>query len=248
MHVLKDSVELTQALALADQWAKREGVPTGSAHLLLTLFAFPNRAGLLLIERGLSDARVREALGPGRALEPPELVAELRARAAEVARNAGAKEVHCLHLLVALTRLGASRAMQALQACGHEAAPLRNAAVGWLTGTAPRRFVRPGAQGAAARREGAPRAAGVAGTALRESAGGRQPHAAPAREALATAHENEAPAAPTSRVPTAAGACQRARCPSRAQCPSKGRCPSKRRRSKTRQCPRKRTCPRRSRF
>ena len=83
-----------------------------------------------------------------------------------MARNAGAKEVHCLHLLVALTRLGASRAMQALQACGHEAAPLRNAAVGWLTGTAPRRFVRPGAQGAAARREGAPRAAGVAGALL----------------------------------------------------------------------------------
>ena len=53
-----DSPEAVRAFFEAEDIAQRTGQPISSAHLLLALFTFPNRAQVLLSERALDEERI----------------------------------------------------------------------------------------------------------------------------------------------------------------------------------------------
>ena len=53
-----DSIELSQALAEAEDIAQSVGHKLTTAHLLLSAFTFPNRAQVLLRERGIDEDSV----------------------------------------------------------------------------------------------------------------------------------------------------------------------------------------------
>ena len=88
-----------------------------TAHLLLALFTFPNRAQLLLKERRIDEDLLLEHMEglPG---EPKGAYKRLKDRALELAQGSGASEADCLHLLVALLRVRESLAYELLERTG----------------------------------------------------------------------------------------------------------------------------------
>jgi ATP-dependent Clp protease ATP-binding subunit ClpC len=123
----------------AEDISQRAAQPISSAHVLLAIFTFQNKAQQLLSERSinedtvLSEIRVVED-------EPQRTVTRLREKAREIARGSGSKEVDCLHLLIAITRLRDSFAYRLLDRTGTSITSLRNLAVSYVTGNMPRRF------------------------------------------------------------------------------------------------------------
>ncbi|WP_176063899.1 AAA family ATPase [Anaeromyxobacter diazotrophicus] len=137
-HVI-ESMELAQVLAEAEDIARSVNQKLTSAHQLLAFFTVPNRAELLLRDRGIDEDRVLAAL-TDKPKEPEGIERDLRERAREVAAGVGAEEVDCLHLLIAMSRVRASAAHQLLAACGLQLATLRNVALSYFTSRMPRRL------------------------------------------------------------------------------------------------------------
>ena len=134
-----ESMELAQVLAEAADIATTVNQKLTSAHQLLALFTVPNRAEILLRERGVDEDRVLAAMTE-KPKEPDAVARDLRDRAREVAESAGAHEVDCLHLLIAMSRVRASLAHQLLTACGLQLPTLRNVALSYFTARMPRRL------------------------------------------------------------------------------------------------------------
>ncbi|HEX8910459.1 MAG TPA: AAA family ATPase, partial [Anaeromyxobacteraceae bacterium] len=139
-HVI-ESMELAQVLGEAEDIARSVNQKLTSAHQLLAFFTVPNRAELLLRDRGIDEDRVLAAM-TDRPSEPDGIERDLRERAREVAAGVGAEEVDCLHLLIAMSRVRASAAHQLLAACGLQLASLRNVALSYFTSRMPRRLQR----------------------------------------------------------------------------------------------------------
>jgi len=137
-HVI-DSIELAQVLAEAQDIARSVNQSLTSAHQLLGFFTIPNRAELLLRDRGIDEDRILAAMTE-KPKEPDGIERELRERAREVAVGVGAEEVDCLHLLIAMSRVRSSAAHQLLAACGLQLATLRNVALSYFTSRMPRRL------------------------------------------------------------------------------------------------------------
>jgi ATP-dependent Clp protease ATP-binding subunit ClpC len=134
-----ESMELAQVLAEAADIASTVNQKLTSAHQLLALFTVPNRAEILLKERGVDEDRILGAMTE-KPREPDSVARDLRERAREVAESTGAEEVDCLHLLIAMSRVRASLAHQLLGACGLQLATLRNVALSYFTARMPRRL------------------------------------------------------------------------------------------------------------
>jgi ATP-dependent Clp protease ATP-binding subunit ClpC len=172
-----ESMELLQVLAEADDIARSVNQKLTSAHQLLAFFTVPNRAEILLKERGIDEDRILQAM-TGAPREPDGIARDLRDRARDVASGVGAEEVDCLHLLIAMSRVRASAAHQLLGACGLQLSTLRNVALSYFTARMPRRLremqpvkVGPGGAPAPPRRQeprGAEAEAGAAATDARE--------------------------------------------------------------------------------
>jgi ATP-dependent Clp protease ATP-binding subunit ClpC len=138
-----DSDEAVRAYIEAEDVAAHTAQAPSSAHLLLALFNFSNRAQVLLRERRIDADWVRRRLTDAQS-EPRRSFARLKERARDIARQSEAKEVDCLHVLVAITRQRDSVAYAILKASentfGTSVSALRNVAVSYITGNLPRRF------------------------------------------------------------------------------------------------------------
>lgn len=133
-----DSAELKQVLVESADIAAQAGQQETTAHLLLALFTAPNRAQLLLDERGVNVERllmvVSRSLREGAAQRR-----EVVERAREIAEGCRVEEADCVHLLIAMTRARSSTAFQMLQACGLNVSALRNTALSYYLGAPPPR-------------------------------------------------------------------------------------------------------------
>jgi ATP-dependent Clp protease ATP-binding subunit ClpC len=134
-----ESMELAQVLAEAGDIAVSVNQKLTSAHQLLAFFTVPNRAEILLKERGVDEDRILATM-TGKPKEPDGIERDLRERAQEIAASVGADEVDCLHLLIAMSRVRASLAHQLLHACGLQLPTLRNVALSYFTSRMPRRL------------------------------------------------------------------------------------------------------------
>ncbi len=136
-----DSAELSQIAAEAQDIARSVSQPPGTHHLLLATFTVPGPADVLLRERGCDEDKVLEELGAGATApqEPGDSFAEAIDRARQLADDCGNAEAGGLHLLVALTRLSRSTAAHLLERTAAPVASLRTTALGYLTGSIPRR-------------------------------------------------------------------------------------------------------------
>jgi len=134
-----ESMELAQVLAEAEDIARNVHQKTTSAHQLLAFFTLPNRAEMLLRDRGVDEDRILLCMS-GAPEEPDGIERDLRARAREVAASLGAEEADCLHLLIAMTRVRTSASHKLLTACGLEVSALRNVALSYFTAGMPRRL------------------------------------------------------------------------------------------------------------
>ena len=139
MATVIESMELLQVLAEAEDIARSVNQRLTSAHQLLAFFTVPNRAEILLRERGIDEDRILEAMSEA-PREPDGISRDLRERAREVAGSVGAVEVDCLHLLIAMSRVRAAVAHQLLGACGLQLSSLRNIALSYFTARMPRRL------------------------------------------------------------------------------------------------------------
>jgi ATP-dependent Clp protease ATP-binding subunit ClpC len=135
-----DSAELARIADEAHDIARAAGQEPSTAHLLLAIFTVPGPADVLLRERGCDEDRVLAALAV-RPAEAPGAFAQALERARQLADDCGADRAEGLHLLVALTRLSRSAAAQLLERTS-QMASLRTTALGYLTGSIPRRRVR----------------------------------------------------------------------------------------------------------
>jgi len=134
-----DSMELAQVLAEAEDIARNVHQRLTSAHQLLAFFTVPNRAEMLLRDRGVDEDRILLCMS-GAPEEPDGIERDLRVRARDVADGLGAGEADCLHLLIAMTRVRTSAAHRLLTAAGLEVAALRNVALSYFTAGMPRRL------------------------------------------------------------------------------------------------------------
>jgi len=139
MSSVIESIELLQVLTEAEDIARSVNQKPTSAHQLLAFFTVPNRAEILLRERGVDEDRILEVMGQA-PREVEGVARDLRERARDVAAGVGAAEVDCLHLLIAMSRVRASAAHQLLSACGLQLASLRNVALSYFTARMPRRL------------------------------------------------------------------------------------------------------------
>ena len=139
MPLAIDSLELAQVLSEAEDIARSVNQKLTSAHQLLAFFTVPNRAEILLKERGVDEDRILAAMN-GAPKEPEGIARDLHDRAKDIAEGVGAEEIDCLHLFIAMTRVRASAAHQLLGACGLPLASLRNVALSYFTARMPRRY------------------------------------------------------------------------------------------------------------
>src|SRR6266849_6522942 len=135
-----DSPELSRIAAEALDIAKSAGQAPTTAHLLLATFTVPGAADVLLRERGCDEDRVLDELSRARPPEAPELFAQALERARQLADDCASPSAEGLHLLVALARLSRSAAAVVLDRLVNLAS-LRTTALGYLTGSVPRRRV-----------------------------------------------------------------------------------------------------------
>ncbi len=134
---LPSAADLLVVLDEAEDIAKATGVAPTSAHLLLAFFTSRNQAERVLRDRNIDEDRLIELVDP-KIREPKESVREILDRAAQVAASCGAREVDCLHVLVAMTRARDSLAFILLSGTNEKLAVLRTRALTILTGAVPR--------------------------------------------------------------------------------------------------------------
>jgi len=133
-----DSAELKQVLVESADIAAQVEQQETTAHLILALFTAPNRAQLLLDERGVNMERLLMVASRTQR-EDASQRREVVERAREIAEGCRASETDCVHLLIAMTRARGSTAFQMLQACGLNIAALRNTALSYYLGAPPPR-------------------------------------------------------------------------------------------------------------
>src|SRR6266542_1196301 len=208
------SMGLAQLLAEAADIAASVSQKLTSAHQLLAFFTVPNRAEILLRERGVDEARNLAAM-TAKPQEPDAIERDLRERAREVAESVGSQEVDCLHLLIAMSRVRASLAHQLLSSCGLQLPTLRNVALSYFTSRMPRRLkelqpvkVGPSPQQAATGRRGAsrPPVSAEAAEASAESLRALDAQLEQAMEELEAAAGIDGEAPPTPAAPAASSA------------------------------------------
>jgi ATP-dependent Clp protease ATP-binding subunit ClpC len=135
-----DSSDLGQVLAEAEDIARAVGQQLTSAHVVLALFTVDNPGARLLRERGVDEDGLLAKLN-GAPTEPEGTLAEVRARAQDIARHCGSTEVDCLHLLIAVTRMRCA-AQTLLAAVRLDLMQLRNTALSYfLSGRMPRKLL-----------------------------------------------------------------------------------------------------------
>ena len=188
----RDSAELSQIAAEAQDIAKNVGQPPSTAHLLLAIFTVPGPADVLLRERGCDEDKVLAALS-GPVQEPPESYQQALERARQLAVDCGSERAEGLHLLVALSRLSRSAAAQLLEKAAAPVSTLRTTALGYVTGSVPRRREAWAAP--------QPRAASAAASASSPLASSASTSAAPSASAAAASYAPK-PSAPPERVVT----------------------------------------------
>ncbi len=139
MSYVSDSPQAVRAFIEAEDIARRAQQAPSTAHLLLALFTFPNRAQVLLGDRRLNEDSILREI---RVMEdePRRMLAQVRERAREIAGHAGSSEVDCLHVLIAVTRLRDAFAYRLLERTGTSITALRNVAMSYVTGSMPRRY------------------------------------------------------------------------------------------------------------
>lgn len=130
-HVLEEAREIAEA---TDK-------PVTSAHVLLAFFTSRNPAERLLRSRSIDEDRLLEVLEPD-AKEPRATLREIVARGSQLAAGCGAKEVDCLHVLVAMTRHRQSIGFGLLSKTDEKLGHLRTRALTILTGAVPRWMTR----------------------------------------------------------------------------------------------------------
>ncbi len=136
-----DSTELVRVLAEAEDISQSVGHQLTSVHLLLASFTVPNRAQVLLRERGIDEDRLLESLTKA-PKEPESVTRELIERAREIAKGCASAETDCGHLLIAITRSRDCLALQLLTRIGVDTSALRNTALSYyLGGHMPRRLL-----------------------------------------------------------------------------------------------------------
>src|SRR5438128_1737975 len=135
-----DSPELARIAAEALDMAKSAGQPPTTTHLLLATFTVPGAADVLLRERGCDEDRVLDELSRTRPSETPELFSQALERARQLADDCASPSAEGLHLLIALARLSRSAAATLLERLV-SLSSLRTTALGYLTGSVPRRRV-----------------------------------------------------------------------------------------------------------
>src|SRR4051812_3366194 len=137
MAIAKDSPDLALIASEARDIAKAAGDDPSTPPLLLAIFTVDGPADTLLRERGCDEDRILSGLIT-RLSEPADSFSLALARARQLAEDCGSDRANGLHLLVALTRLSRSVAGQLLERT--VAVPsLRTTALGYLTGSVPRR-------------------------------------------------------------------------------------------------------------
>ncbi len=135
-----DSSDLGQVLTEAEDIARSVGQQLTSAHVVLALFTVDNPGARLLRERGVDEDALLAKLN-GAPTEPEGTLAEVRARAQDIARHCGSAEVDCLHLLIAVTRMRCA-AQTLLAAVRLDLMQLRNTALSYfLSGRMPRKLL-----------------------------------------------------------------------------------------------------------
>ncbi|MBI5548964.1 MAG: ATP-dependent Clp protease ATP-binding subunit [Deltaproteobacteria bacterium] len=128
-----DSTELSQLVVEAEDIAQSVSHKLTSAHLLLACFTFPNRAQVLLRERGVDEDVVLGVMS-GTPREREGLAREVLDRAREIASGCSSKEADCGHLLIAVTRIKDCLALDLLLRCRVDVSGLRNTALSYYTG------------------------------------------------------------------------------------------------------------------
>jgi ATP-dependent Clp protease ATP-binding subunit ClpC len=131
------SPALSKSLREADDIAKATGQRATTAHVLLAFFTVKNHAERLLRDRGIDEDRLLDLL-PESPREPKHELIDVLERSAQVAAGCGAREVDCLHVLVAMTRAREAIAHGLLEATGEKLSLLRTRALTILTGAVPR--------------------------------------------------------------------------------------------------------------
>ncbi|MGI5864600.1 MAG: AAA family ATPase, partial [Myxococcales bacterium] len=135
-----DSTELVRVIAEAEDIASSVGQKLTTVHLLLAAFTVPNRAQILLSERGINEDTLLEALTRA-PKEPEHLTREVLDRSREIAQGCGSRETDCGHMLIATTRTRDCLALKLLIACGVDVSSLRNTVLSYyLGGHMPRRL------------------------------------------------------------------------------------------------------------
>ena len=137
MTSLAEAPELQQILGEARDISASTQQQLGSVHVLLAFFTTRNQAGRLLRNRGIDEDRLLRALNPG-AREPRSVIDEIFERASQIAAGCGAREVDCLHVLVAMTRTRDALAYKLLDQMTERISALRTRALTILTGAVPR--------------------------------------------------------------------------------------------------------------
>ena len=137
--MVPDGSDLAQLYAEASDIARNVRQPLTTAHHLLALFTFENRAQVLLRERSIDEDVLLSQLAEA-PREPPELTRQLADRVRELASRVGQPEADTLHLLIHLTGLKESLAYQLLERCGVPLPQVRNTALSYFTGRMPRRL------------------------------------------------------------------------------------------------------------
>ncbi|MBK8010675.1 MAG: AAA family ATPase [Deltaproteobacteria bacterium] len=137
MTSLPEAPELQQILGEAHDISASTQQQLGTVHVLLAFFTTRNQAGRLLRNRGIDEDRLLRALDPG-AREPRGTIDEVFERASQIAAGCGAREVDCLHVLVAMTRARDALAYKLLDQMTERMSALRTRALTILTGAVPR--------------------------------------------------------------------------------------------------------------
>jgi ATP-dependent Clp protease ATP-binding subunit ClpC len=129
------SSDLQRIYQDADEMAARSGRELSTADLLLALLSQDSRATALLRERRLGVEQFTPHLPAVLSDEEGvEVVAEVQARARQMALGVGATEVNALHLLMVLSRVSHCAAYRLLARAGCDPAQLRNLALAHATG------------------------------------------------------------------------------------------------------------------
>ena len=131
------SPDLRHVLEEAREIAEATSQPVTSHHVLLAFFVSRNPAERLLRSREVDEDRLLALVDP-EAKEPRAALREVVARGSQVAAGCGAREVDCLHVLVAMTRHRQSTAYRMLSRADPKLGHLRTRALTILTGAVPR--------------------------------------------------------------------------------------------------------------